>query len=516
MAWAEAGAAPYLNTIGQDPGLRDPQHGDFRADLAPAHGCRVFPPEPRRRGVTAGPANKPLPAAIPVRRERLDVGGTIDQDTVWDATEVRVISDVQIIGGATLGIAAGASVVFTDYHGLTVHDGSLQAVGTADSPIHFISEQPDLWRPDEGTAGAWAGLAFVNVPARRDSSRLRWCVIECAKALPGRTERPGARGDWPGDGTGGERGGQPGGQLDAGLGGAVRVIGGSPVLISHSILRHNLAERGGAVGVHYGAAPLLVNNLIHDNHALLRGAGLYASHSYPVLVHNTFSANTTAAPSPWVNTGCLDHMHARALQLGGIIWGNPTTNFEGLQIRGAKAFYTRYCSIEGWLGGEGCQTDDPLLDALSEPPFAPGAGSPVIDAGDVGSVGPWLPALDLAGRARVIGQTVDLGAQERPAATSAPSAAGPASLLLAAAPNPFNPQTIIAWWQPQAGTAYLAIHDARGRRVRVLHDGWLAAGPAQAVWDGGDDHGRRLAGGVYLARLKTATGRASLKLVSAP
>lgn len=508
MAWAEAGAAPYLNTIGQDPGLRNPEHGDFRADNAPAHGCRVFPPEPRGRAVIAAAASTPPTPVIPVRRTRQDVGGTIDQDTVWDAAEVRVISDVQVIGGATLGIAAGASVVFTGFFGLTVRDGSLQAVGTADSPILLTSKHPDLWRPDEETTGAWAGLAFVNVPARRDTSRLRWCVIECAKALPGRDRLSAVPVS--------ERGAQPGGQLDDGLGGAVRVVGGSPVAISHSILRRNLAERGGALGAHYGAAPLLVNNLIHDNHALLRGAGLHASHSYPVLVHNTIAANTTDAPSPWVNTGCIDHMHAKGLNVGSIVWGNPTTNFAGQQVRGTKAYYTRYCSIEGWLGGEGCQTVDPLLDALSEPPFAPGWGSPVIDAGDAQAAAPWLPDLDLAGRARVVGQAVDLGALELPASTWAPPPADQRLVRLAAAPNPFNPQTVLAWRQPRAGATHLAIHDARGRLVRVLIAGEVPAGPARTVWDGNDGQGRRQAGGVYLAHLQTPGGRTSLKLVLAP
>jgi hypothetical protein len=480
LAWAEAGAAPYNNTIGEDPGLRDPEGGDFRADLAPDHGCRVF----GRR-----PSPPPVPVAtrtpVPLARQRLDVGGTIDTDTVWDAAQVRVVEDVRLVAGATLTVAAGAEVVFTGFHGLTVIDGSLQAVGTPAAPIVWTSEEPHLWQPDTQTAGAWAGLGFVHVPARRDSSRLRWCVLEHAKALPG---------DVPA----------------SGLGGAVRVVGGSPLVISHCVLRRNLGERGGAVGVHYGAAPLLVNNLVHDNHALLRGAGLYASNSYPVLVHNTFTANLTAAPEIYLNTGCLDHAHAKSRHLGGIVWGNPTTNYLGQQVRAGKAYYTRYCNIEGWLGGEGCLTDDPLLDDF----FAPRPGSPVIDAGEATVVEPWLPAVDLAGHLRLVGAAPDLGAFELPAGTSAPPPL-PVALRLAAAPNPFNPQTVLAWEQQRAGPVQLAVHDARGRRLRVLVAGWVEAGPVQVAWDGRDDRGRRLAAGAYLARLETRAGTACSKLVLA-
>jgi hypothetical protein len=58
----------------------------------------------------------------------------------------------------------------------------------------------------------------------------------------------------------------------------------------------------------------------------------------------------------------------------------------------------------------------------------------------------------------------------------------------------------------------LTIFDARGRRVRGLWHGAAAAGVGQAGWDGRDDDGRRLAGGLYVARLETAAGTRLLKL----
>lgn len=524
-AWPEAGAAEFGNVIGQDPGLRDPASGDFHADLAPGYGCRVFPDDglvgarpvvariaaSSRTGATANPlAQPPVPVCPRPSRGgrqsgRIEVGGVIDTDTVWDAAEVRVIADIEVEAGATLTVAAGARVVFSGFYRLTVRDGSLQACGLPTAPIIWTSERSDIWQPDAWPDGAWNGLAFVNVPAARDSSRLRWCVLEYSKALPDR--------------------GRPlksepvvGGELAAGLGGAVRVAGASPLVITHCVFRCNLAERGGAIGVHYNASPLLVNNLFHDNHALLRGAGLYASHSYPVLVHNTFTANWTAAPSPFVRTGCIDHAHAKPLHLGGILWGNPTSHYDPIQIREAKAFYTRYCNVEGWLGGEGCQTDDPLLDSASEPPYRPALGSPAIDAGDVAAVGLWLPALDLAGNARISGPAPDLGAYEAPAATAVEPelpAAGFAAAL-GAAPNPFNPQTMLSWRQPQAGRVRLAIYDPRGRRVRNLIDGEVAAGWVSSVWDGCDQEGRRQPAGVYLARLETSGGGVGRKLVLVP
>lgn len=512
MPWAEAGAAPYDNISRLDPGLRDPQQGDFRADLATGYGCRVFAsPGPVSSSRHAANAPPLAPPAATVRAARHDAGGIIDKDTVWDAALVRVTADIEIIDGATLTVAPGVRVEFSGFWGLTVRDGSLQAVGAPQAPILWTSERPDLWQPDTQPQGAWNGLAFDNVPAARDSSRLRWCILEHAKALP-------ARDDPAGDGrpAGGPAAGGAGrgGQLDAGCGGAVRVAGASPLVISHCILRRNFAERGGAVSVHYGASPLLVNNLWHDNHASLRGAALYASCSYPILVHNTLTANTTLA-GLYVHTGGVDHAHAKPLHVGGIVWGNPTDYYGGTQIRAAKAFYTRYCNVENWLGGEGCQTADPQLDAASVPPFRPRPGSPVVDAGNAAAAMPWLPHVDLAGGPRLDGAAPDLGACEF-VVVSAATPTADVALRLTGAPNPFNPQVVLSWRQARAGEVRLTIHDARGRRVRTLASGGAPAGEVQLVWDGADARQRRLPAGVYLARLQTEAGAACLKLIMAP
>jgi hypothetical protein len=486
--WAEAGAVPYNNIIGPDPGLRDPEQGDFHADIAVGYGCRIFDDTSfnsvRPASSTLVPRQVVMSASGMHRTGRLDVGGVIDKDTTWDAALVRVTDGIEIIDGAVLTIAPGVRIEFSGFWGLTVHDGSLQAIGTPLEPIVWTSERNDLWEPDLQTLGAWNGLTFRNVPAARDSSRLRWCALECSKALP------------------------------PDIGGAVRVTGGSPLVISHSVLSRNLAERGGAVATHYGASPLLVNNLFHDNHALLRGAGIYASNSYPVLVHNTFTANVTAGDT-FHHTGCVDHAHAKPLHIGGIVWGNPTGHYGNTQIRGGKAYYTRFCNVEDWLGGEGCLSDHPMLDDAGNPPYAPLQGSPVIDAGSADAAAPWLPHLDLAGRQRILGPAPDIGAFEVMASTSAPPTVslGP---ILSSAPNPFNPQTILTWSQERAGPALLRIFDARGRLVRTLIDAELRAGSVRLVWDGTDASSRRMPAGIYLARLHTPDGTTGLKLVLVP
>jgi hypothetical protein len=74
---------------------------------------------------------------------------------------------------------------------------------------------------------------------------------------------------------------------------------------------------------------------------------------------------------------------------------------------------------------------------------------------------------------------------------------------LTAAPNPFNPQVEICAELPTTAAARLSVCDVRGRLVRELFSGVLAAGESRWRWDGCDAKGRAAASGVYLLRLET-------------
>ena len=90
----------------------------------------------------------------------------------------------------------------------------------------------------------------------------------------------------------------------------------------------------------------------------------------------------------------------------------------------------------------------------------------------------------------------------------------PAALAIEGiAPNPFNPMTTIAFNVRRTGTVRLEIYDVAGRRVRVLVDQVLSAGPARAVWRGLDDSGQQVASGTYFARLSDDLGVVTRSLV---
>ena len=74
--------------------------------------------------------------------------------------------------------------------------------------------------------------------------------------------------------------------------------------------------------------------------------------------------------------------------------------------------------------------------------------------------------------------------------------------LRGAYPNPFNPQTTIAYELSHEANVTLVVHDVSGRVVRTLRSGERqGSGNHHVVWNGRDDGGRRVSSGVYLAQL---------------
>lgn len=71
-------------------------------------------------------------------------------------------------------------------------------------------------------------------------------------------------------------------------------------------------------------------------------------------------------------------------------------------------------------------------------------------------------------------------------------------------PNPFNPQTTLAYEIGAPGHVELAVHDVSGRLVRTLVSGVRPAGRHTVTWDGRNDAGQRVASGVYLATFRGA------------
>ena len=75
------------------------------------------------------------------------------------------------------------------------------------------------------------------------------------------------------------------------------------------------------------------------------------------------------------------------------------------------------------------------------------------------------------------------------------------SYLSANYPNPFNPETNIAFGLPQASYVTLCVYNIVGQRVNCIVSGEFAAGDYEVVWNGRDENGNPVGSGVYFYRL---------------
>ena len=75
-------------------------------------------------------------------------------------------------------------------------------------------------------------------------------------------------------------------------------------------------------------------------------------------------------------------------------------------------------------------------------------------------------------------------------------------------PNPFNPQTTIAFTLPHADEITIAVYDITGREVARLVDGMKPAGEHSVVFDAKD-----LVSGVYFARLEAGEFKQTRKML---
>ena len=80
-------------------------------------------------------------------------------------------------------------------------------------------------------------------------------------------------------------------------------------------------------------------------------------------------------------------------------------------------------------------------------------------------------------------------------------------------PNPFNPETTIAYDLADGGRVELEIYNVMGQMVMQLVSEEQPAGRYRVVWDGADAIGRSVASGVYFYRLNTTQYNAVRKLM---
>ncbi len=83
-------------------------------------------------------------------------------------------------------------------------------------------------------------------------------------------------------------------------------------------------------------------------------------------------------------------------------------------------------------------------------------------------------------------------------------------------PNPSRGQAALSFALPRDGAVELGIVDVQGRQIINLHQGTMAAGPHQMVWDGRSSAGSQSAPGVYFAVLRFENTTLTKRIVRVP
>ena len=81
-------------------------------------------------------------------------------------------------------------------------------------------------------------------------------------------------------------------------------------------------------------------------------------------------------------------------------------------------------------------------------------------------------------------------------------------------PNPFNPSTDITFSLISQEQVSLSVFNLLGQNVRILVEEVMGEGFHKVHWDGRDDLGRRVPGGIYFCRIKAGNWSATRKMVA--
>jgi uncharacterized membrane-anchored protein len=106
-----------------------------------------------------------------------------------------------------------------------------------------------------------------------------------------------------------------------------------------------------------------------------------------------------------------------------------------------------------------------------------------------------------------------IGLPEESGNTSSETASGEPYIQVQSYPNPFNPQTEIAYSLPENSYVKLTIYNIQGQKVATLLDEYQSAGTKSVIWDGCDESGDPVASGVYLYRIEAGSQTVTNRMV---
>jgi hypothetical protein len=175
------------------------------------------------------------------------LGGSINGSLTPDKSPYWVTKNLVVDSNATLTIAEGVKVYFSDSSSIVVK-GQLVCLGSQSSPI-LLSAKDQYWNG-------------IIITASSQSSILQFVIVEDVDlTIIYDTTRNGA--------------------ID---------ISGANATISNSIFRNNKSNNGGAISI-IQSNSIVANNIFYNNFAVVMGGAILTSESSNKIINNTFYKN---------------------------------------------------------------------------------------------------------------------------------------------------------------------------------------------------------------------------------
>jgi predicted outer membrane repeat protein len=191
-------------------------------------------------------------------------------------------------------------------------------------------------------------------------------------------------------------------------GGAIHNVDESLLAIDRCIFRNNTAVFSGGAIASEQNTPLDIFNCLFAGNIADGGGAIYNDDCHQHLINCTFVDNIA---HHWGSVMRNDENDVWITNC--IVWGNQGGFGSGLEplFHGGDSLTIRHSCIQGWAGGavDGNTDADPMFAADDER-YRLSESSPCVDTGDNSVVSEGT--LDLAGKDRISGGTVDMGAYE--------------------------------------------------------------------------------------------------------
>ncbi|MCK4304009.1 MAG: right-handed parallel beta-helix repeat-containing protein [Candidatus Eisenbacteria sp.] len=258
----------------------------------------------------------------------------------------------------------------------------------------------------------------------------------------------------------------------------------SSAIIMECTFVANSAPRGGGVRCYYSSHSRFTNCTFSGNSAQICGGGLYCQRSSSPTLENTIIAFSMEGEAV-----CCDYTSGATLTCCDV-YGNQGGDWVGY--------------IEPQFGIEGNISEDPLFcgEANPETPYTLQSDSPCAPFSppnpECGLIGAWPVGCD-------------------PSAVDDHLLVWENLHLAPNVPNPFGSTTRINYRIPcEAGSTpvILCIYDSAGRLVRNLVEAPQPAGTHTVSWDGRDDKGRTVQGGIYFCQLRHSERTGTRRMLS--